>query len=116
MNLRVAGTLVGYWEQGWEGRIEYAFQPDDSDDTNNSVPMILKNGHELRIFDEDGETVWQGVIDLKKRGWKDRPSGENKVWNDSMQKGVTYQQWLGWFCHQPALKAELLLSVTKVSV
>ena len=29
--MELKGELCAYWEQGWEGRIEFALQPEDFD-------------------------------------------------------------------------------------
>jgi len=51
------GKLEAYWEQGWEGRIAFAFQADRA-----TMPYFLKNGDQLTIYAEDGTAVWSGTI------------------------------------------------------
>ncbi len=62
----INGTLLAYYEQGWDGRIEFFFQPDDA---TEFIP--LQNGQYLTLFDEDGKTLWSGKIELVKRGFFD---------------------------------------------
>ena len=95
----INGTLLAYYEQGWNGRIEFFFQPDDS---KEFVP--LQNGQHLTLFDEDGKTLWSGKIELVKRGFFDK---HKYVWANSKQKGVSYSQWLTWYWTLPPLQAQL---------
>ncbi len=109
---RLTGQLEAYWEQGMEGRIEYAFYPDDPALREaGTLPIWLKNGHFLRIFDGD-DVLWEGEIQfVSRRGWfrdeqHDLPNG---IWHDAKQKGVSYAQWIAWFWQKPPLRAELYL-------
>ena len=95
----INGTLLAYYEQGWDGRIEFFFQPDDSQEF---IP--LQNGQQLTLFDEDGKTLWSGKIELVKRGLFDT---HKYVWSKSKQKGVSYTQWLTWYWTLPPLQAQL---------
>jgi protein-S-isoprenylcysteine O-methyltransferase Ste14 len=95
----INGTLLAYYEQGWHGRIEFYFQPDDS---KEFIP--LQNGQLLTIFDEDGKLLWSGKIELAKRGLFDN---HKYVWANSKQKGVSYGQWLTWYWTLPPLQAQL---------
>ncbi len=95
----INGTLLAYYEQGWHGRIEFYFQPDDSQEF---IP--LQNGQLLTLFDEDGKTLWSGRIELVKRDFFDR---HKYVWSTSKQKGVSYTQWLTWYWTLPPLQAQL---------
>lgn len=95
----INGTLLAYYEQGWGGRIEFCFLPDDSDEF-----IRLRNGQLLTLFDEDGKTLWSGKIEFVKRGFFDR---HKYVWAKSKQKGVSYTQWLNWYWTLPPLQAQL---------
>jgi len=96
------GTLEAYWEQGWEGRISFVFQPDDS-----KRPIFLQYGHRLTILDDDGAAQWSGVIHFVKRGWRDDHHLDAEIWSYIKQKDVTYAQWMEWFWHKPPLRAIL---------
>ena len=96
------GKLEAYWEQGWEGRIDFAFQPDDS-----PHPIFLQNGHRLTILEADGATLWSGRIQFVARGWRDNHKLDADIWSYEKQKGVTYAQWMDWFWRKPPLQATL---------
>lgn len=95
----INGTLLAYYEQGWYGRIEFYFQPDNS---MESFP--LQNGQRLTIFDDDGKVLWSGELNFVKRGLFD---WHKYVWANTKQKGVSYAKWLNWFWTLPPLQAEL---------
>ncbi len=98
----IEGHLEAYWEQGWEGRIAFAFQFE-----GNTQPFFLKDGHVLTIYNEDGTILWNGAIKFVKRGWLDRHNLKADVWSNEKQKGVKYADWMDWFWRQPPLKARL---------
>lgn len=103
--MRVAalqGEIVAYWEQGWEGRIEFAFQSSDAELT------FLKNGDRLTIFSPEGVILWTGTIHLVPRRCWDRHQLTVSIWSDRKQKGVAYGQWMDWFWRQPPLSAQLI--------
>lgn len=99
------GVLVAYWEQGWEGRISFAFQAGDS-----PTPYFLKNGDRLSIFAADGATLWSGEIRWGTVRFWDRLRSKTSIWSYEKQKGVAYAQWLDWFWQKPPLKASLELA------
>jgi protein-S-isoprenylcysteine O-methyltransferase Ste14 len=103
----INGTLLAYYEQGWDGRIEFFFQPDDSQEF---IP--LKNGQFLTIFDEEGKMLWSGRIELVKREFFD---WHKYVWANSKQKGVSYSQWMTWYWTLPPLQAQLELAEETMS-
>ena len=96
------GKIFAYWEQGMEGRIEFAFQPVDSD-----RPIFLESGQYLTIYGENGEVIWSGHINLVRRRFWDRHNLQEPIWSYQKQKGVPYKQWLEWFWRKPSLKARL---------
>ncbi len=96
------GELVAYWEQGWEGRIDFVFQPDDT-----NTPIFLKNGDRLTILDGDGTALWSGKIQWVRRRFWDRHRLEAGIWSYQKQKGVSYHQWMAWFWQKPPLQANL---------
>ncbi len=96
------GVIFAYWEQGMEGRIEFAFQP-----ANSSKPIFLKNGHHLTIYSKNDEVVWSGYINLVKRRFWDRHRLPVPIWSYNKQKTVPYKQWMEWFWSKPPLKAKL---------
>lgn len=98
------GELRAYFEQGWEGMIAYAFQPDDS-----GQPIFLQSGHHLTIFAADGTRLWSGRLHFVRRRRWDRHHLHARIWAYSRQNGVSYAQWLDWFWRQPPLRAELAL-------
>ena len=101
------GVLEAYWEQGWEGRIDFAFQPDDS-----LHPIFLQNGHRLTILDADGAPLWSGAIQFVARGWRDHHKLDAGIWAYEKQKGMTYAQWMDWFWRKPSLQAILEIENT----
>ena len=103
------GKLEAYWEQGWEGRIAFAFQADGA-----TMPYFLKNGDQLTIYAEDGTAVWSGTIQWVRRRFWERHQLDAGIWATHKQRGVTYGQWgvtygqwLAWFWQKPPLKASL---------
>jgi len=101
----IRGELVAYWEQGWEGRITFAFQADDS-----TKLYFLKNGDRLSIYAEDGTTLWSGQIHWVRRRFWDRHQLDVGIWSYLKQKGIPYGHWLDWFWRKPPLKASLELA------
>lgn len=102
---QLQGELVAYWEQGWEGRIEFVFQADAS-----NTPYFLKNGDRLTILDEAGTILWSGQIRWVPVRFWDRYRNTESIWSYQKQKGVAYGQWLAWFWRKPPLKASLELA------
>ncbi|MCA9917259.1 MAG: hypothetical protein KC445_04870 [Anaerolineales bacterium] len=99
---RLRGKLVAYWEQGWEGRIAFAFQPEDA-----KLPYFLQSGDHLAIFAEDGDVLWSGEIRWVRRRFWERHQLDAGIWATHKQQGIAYGQWLAWFWHQPPLVASL---------
>jgi hypothetical protein len=98
----INGTLEAYWEQGWEGRIDFAFQFE-----GNTQPFFLENGYLLTIYNPDGTTLWSGTIQFVKRGFFDNHKLNAGIWSYIKQKGVSYADWMDWFWRNPPLKAKL---------
>lgn len=98
------GELVAYWEQGWEGRIAFAFQAEAA-----SMPHFLQNGDRLTIYAAAGTVLWSGEIAWVRRRFWDRHQLGVGIWADQKQKGVSYTQWFAWFWQKPPLKASLSL-------
>ena len=96
------GHLEAYWEQGWEGRIEFCFF-----DTDRKELLVLKNGDRLTIYTKDNSVLWSGEIRFVRRAWFDRHQLNADIWSGSKQKGVSYKNWLAWFWHKPPFKAHL---------
>lgn len=96
------GCLEAYWEQGWEGRIEYSLAVDGW-----SHPFILVDGQYLTIFAPDGAVLWQGWLHFVGRG-RERHRLPTGIWAYTKQKGLSYGQWMAWFLHQPPLRATVL--------
>ena len=99
----LTGELEAYWEQGWEGRIDFAFQF-----SGNQEPFILQNGQQLTIYDTNEKVLWSGKIQLVKRNmWWDNHKLDAEIWSWVKQKGVSYADWMDWFWRKPPLKAKL---------
>ncbi|MDD2922544.1 MAG: hypothetical protein PHQ36_09680 [Anaerolineales bacterium] len=96
------GALEAYWEQGWEGRIDFAFQFE-----GNAQPFLLQNGYSLTIYDVDEKILWSGKIQYVKRGFFDNHKLNANIWSYEKQKGVSYADWMDWFWRNPPLKAKL---------
>ncbi len=101
--MELKGELCAYWEQGWEGRIEFALQPEDFD-----RPVFLEDSDQLTIFGNEGEALWSGEIHFVRRRFWDNHKLDAGVWNYQKQKGVSYNQWMQWFWARPPLKAILI--------
>ena len=102
------GRLMAYWEQGWEGRIEYGFEPDMRD--ASAGPCFIRNGDYLRIFSPDACVLWEGDVRLvPRRRWlliRQQHDLGNDVWHDLTQAGVAYKDWIFWFWN--GLRAEIV--------
>ena len=102
------GRLMAYWEQGWEGRIEYGFEPDMRD--ASAGPYFIQNGDYLRIFSSDACVLWEGSVRfVPRRKWLfmlQHHDLDNGSWNGSTQAGVAYKDWISWFWN--GLRAELV--------
>lgn len=96
------GELCAYWEQGWEGRIEYALAIE-----GQPHPLFLTTGQRLTIYGTDGGVLWQGRLRFVSRG-REQHSLPYGIWSDLKQQGVPYGQWIAWFVHQPSLRATVV--------
>jgi hypothetical protein len=96
------GFVFAYFEQGWEGRIEYAFH----DNVDNSF-SFLENGDVLTLFNQEGVVLFQDEINYKARRFWDFHPLEVGIWSLKKQKGVSYGKWIQWFWQKPNIKAEL---------
>jgi hypothetical protein len=94
------GYLMGYWEQGWEGRIDFTLPIEGIDH-----PFPLERGQRLTTYAEDGKVLWSGVLCFVKRRWWDQPKLPYGVWSDVKPVGVSYARWMEWSAHKPPLKA-----------
>ena len=99
------GKLEAYWEQGWDGRVEFALQIDGA-----SGPFFMESGQQLTIYQDDGEIIWSGRIHfVKVNHWFDKHTLSAKIWSWSKQKGVSYAEWMDWFWRKPPLHAKLVI-------
>ena len=96
-----SGVLEAYWEQGWEGFIGYSVQIE-----GQPGPSFLQNGDYLTIYAADGHILWEGTIELVSRR-NEQHSLHMGIWADTKQAGLTYDQWVRWFVHQPPLRATI---------
>lgn len=105
----IKGQIEGYWEQGYEGRIEYVFIPEEKSKIRE--PMIfLEKGHHLIVYDKEGKVLWSGIIELVgKSWWESFKESKLSVWSESKQKGVSYEKWIEWFWQKAPLKAEIII-------
>jgi hypothetical protein len=83
------GKLEAYWEQGWEGRIEYAFDFD-----GNTQPFFLQDNQNLTIYNLDESILWSGKIHFVNRGFFDNHKLKAGIWSYTKQKGVSYANWM----------------------
>lgn len=100
MTRRYAGVLEAYWEQGWEGRVEYALFVEGL-----GAPFFLATGQRLTIYTEDGGVLWAGVVRLVRRKWREQHNLSFGIWSYEKQAGLSYAQWMAWFVHDPPLRA-----------
>jgi len=96
------GQLEAYWEQGWEGRIEYALAI-----TGGDAPFFLCTGQYLTIYTADDHILWQGRLHFVSRG-RERHKLNFGIWADAKQQGVPYARWIAWFVQQPPLRAMVI--------
>ena len=98
------GVLDAYWEQGWEGRIEFTLLIEGQ----KSPGVFLQDGQHLTIYTAEGQILWTGKLHFVKRNlWFDHHKLKAGIWSDVKQRGVSYAQWLDWFWRKPPLKAAL---------
>jgi len=103
------GALEAYWEQGWEGRIEFSLQVERQERPN----IFLQNGQRLTIYSVDDQILWSGTLDFIRRNtWLDQHKLKAEIWAYTKQRGVSYAQWMEWFWHEPPLKATLEIDDT----
>lgn len=103
--IELPGELEAYYEQGWEGRVEFAFQFE-----GNQKPFFLENGQHLTIYKENGDVLWSGKLKfVRKNNWFDKHKLNADIWSWTKQKGVPYADWMEWFWHRPPLKAKLII-------
>ncbi len=100
--MKYEGLLEAYYEQGWEGRIEYSLSV-----VGLSHPFFLENGMRLTIYAEDGTLLWSGRLRFVRRRCWDKHPPQMRIWSDKKQSCVSYARWLEWFTHTPPLKATL---------
>lgn len=106
----IRGHIEGYWEQGWEGRIEYVFVAEEGNNIREKT-IFLSKGHYLRIYNEEGKIIWEGGIELVgKSWWESFKESKLSIWSESKQKGVSYEQWIEWFWQKTPLKAEMVIN------
>lgn len=96
------GVLEPYWDQGWEGRIEFAFIEDGS-----NQPVFLQDGDLLTIYSPDDLILWSGQIQFVPCRFWDKHKLPAQIWSRVKQKGVSYAQWMDWFWRKPPLRAKL---------
>jgi hypothetical protein len=116
----IKGELAGYWEQGYEGRINYTFIPDENAEAiNGGRGYFLKSDDFLRIFDENGVVIWEGEIKLvpvrtSALFFPDRHKLDNNIWATNKQQGVSYADWIGWFWSTPRMRAEFFRDISEL--
>jgi hypothetical protein len=99
----IEGYLDPYWEQGWEGSFQCNLTVPDS-----SSPYFLEQGDLLDILDPDGQLLWSGTFQLRKRRFWERHKLSSKVYSGTTLKGLSYGQWMEWQWSSPRLKARVL--------
>ena len=98
------GHLEAWWEQGMEGRIEYALAVKDI-----NHPIFLENGQRLIIFAPDGRELWSGRLHFVARKHREKHNLDSGIYAYTKQYGVSYAQWMDWFNHKPPLEAQVLI-------
>ncbi len=102
MKRSTQGHLHAYWEQGWNGKIDFAFQPEDK-----TRLVFLESGQTLTIFQSNHTILWSGVLRFVKRNYFDKHKLASEVWATRKQHGVLYRDWMDWFWQHPPLRAQL---------
>lgn len=96
------GHLTLNYEQGGEGRVEWAFVDEAVAARNEDALFFLATGQRLNIVD-----VWQGVLDFVPVTSFDSATTKSKMWSETKQRDVPYSKWLEWFMQIPPMRAEL---------
>ncbi len=104
------GWVFPYSEQGWEGAVVWAFQ--DAAYAESRAAgwdprglYWLQHLDHLKIFDDDGAVLWQGVIvPMSRLNWRTRVSHTDGSW---FPKGVSLETWRAWMWRHPPYAAEL---------
>ena len=97
------GKIFAYYEQGWEGRIEFAFSPKNAQNF-----IFLQTGDYMTLYNHDNSILFQGKIKFCRRRFWDKHKLTVDIWSFRKQKGVSYEKWMQWFWQEPNLKAELI--------
>ena len=108
--MAMRGWVFPYSEQGWEGAVVWAFQ-----DSAYAASRLagwdpnglywLQRGDRLKIFDDDGALLWQGVIEPVARiNLVKRVTPGDGDW---FPKGVPLETWREWMWRHPPYAAEL---------
>lgn len=101
----ITGTVTGHWEQGWEGRILWALEPDTPSDW--PIPLADFFGDELTLFAADGSVLWSGILrPIYSYGFLGlrRVHPGDGHW---FPQGTSLQQWRTWLTQLPQLRAAI---------
>ncbi len=101
--LILSGYIFAYFEQGWEGRIDYAFAAD-----NSKTFLLLNTGDKLTVYNRDDSLLFKGEIKFRKRRFWHNHNLDVDIWSYVKQKSVSYEKWMSWFWHKPHLRAKLI--------
>ncbi len=87
------GLLDGFFETGSEGTYWVL-------DTGEKDPIFIQPGDHLKIFDKDGQVVFDGkIIADRKTGWKQYPMNPDpKMGQQAVFRWDWYVHWIqkGW--------------------
>ena len=103
MSRWMEGKLDPYWEQGMEGAFLY-----NLDVPGSQTPFFLKEGDLLDILEPDGNLLWSGTFQLRKRRFWERHRLPLGVYTGTVLKGLSYDEWMRWLWAKPRKKARLL--------
>lgn len=85
-----------------EGEVWWIFQDERFVQGDQWLPEGMHQllpGQNLTIFDESGAVLWQGLLQVRRRGW----FGPKTV----IPAEVGEERWQSWLEHQPPLRARL---------
>ncbi len=103
--IKQKGYIFAYFEQGWEGRIDFAFHSEEQ-----QTFIILETGDKLTLFNKDNAIVFQDELKFVKRRCWDKHNLNADIWSFVKQSGIPYAKWMQWFWQKPNLSAELIKS------
>ena len=100
------GFLSDFWEQGMEEPPWHTFQDQRLCETyrlgwDRAGMYILKVGSRLKIFDHEGDVLWEGTLGHDQRGFLGRLTGKPI---SAKPPDVDQATWASWFKMRPHLR------------